>query len=207
MNKITAFEQFLFEFDVPLDILQDTEVIARSLTYSQNQTNLTSKVQDTLRDLRMVPVREWIDSKLEEVRTEVGFECDEIRTSIEWFNKSELGMWHHAHTHDNSFLSGIIYLTVSDSNTWFSVPSIWSKTHTLLNLVQADREHLIFKYPTTVGKMLVFPSGLPHSVSTHNMHAPRFSMSFNAFPSGLVGSKSNEHYRRFMHLSVNQTQD
>jgi hypothetical protein len=205
MDKVQGFDQFLYTFDVPFRILSTAQQIAFSLEYHKNHYNLTSKVEDSIGLPEMAIVREWIDEQLEELRQEERFECDSVKTCIEWFNKSFPGMWHHAHTHDNSFLSGLIYLTESNSETWFSIPSIWSKEYTMLNLSPANKGLTFLKYPTTVGKMIVFPSGLLHSVSEHNNPEPRFSLAFNAFPSGLVGSRSETHHRRFMHVNVNQT--
>lgn len=204
MTRLPAFAQWLYEFDVPDTIVKQVTDIAFSIDYRLNKTNLTSFVPDTVSLPEMKPIREWIDSTLKEVKVDLNFECDEIKTNIEWFNRSDYGMWHHAHTHDNSFISGLIYLTPSSSETIFSVPNLWGPDYTMLNLISPDNARVFSNYPTTVGKMIVFPSKLLHSVSEHNEEAPRYSLSFNAFPSGLIGTQSEQVYRKFMNITVHQ---
>ena len=206
MERVSAFTQWLYKFEAPPLILNQAQVLAFSTQYRLNQVNLTSEVEDTISSPLLIAVRAWVDECLEEVRVDLGLECSELRSTVEWFNKSEQGMWHQEHTHDNSFLSGILYLSPSGSHTRFRFPSLWSDQFTTLNLVSATNEKIIHEQPTEVGTMVVFPSKLLHGVSPHDLPEPRYTMAFNAFPSGLVGSYSPSHYRRFMHLTVNQTE-
>lgn len=204
MNQLRGFSQWMYEFDVPSETLHQMQTLATTLPYQTNQTNLNSFVPDTVDSPQMRPIRKWIDSCLCQVKLDLDLECEELRVNIDWFNRTDTGMWHHAHTHDNSFLSGVIYLTPSDSETIFSVPSIWGPSHTMLNLIHPNNSRVFFNYPTTVGKMLIFPAQLTHSASTHTGLEPRYTMAFNAFPSGFIGSQSENHYRKFMNITVNQ---
>jgi len=204
VKRVPAFEQFLYEFESPGHILDAATEIAMTLPYRVNQYNYTSDDFDTRHLSAMVPIRKWIDECLDEVKSDLQFECEEIRTTIEWFNKSQKGMWHQAHTHDNSFLSGVFYLTPSEAETWFSIKSVFGPEYTLLNLIHPDNHYIFHKNPTKVGKMIVFPSRLLHSVTAHTQAEPRYTMSFNAFPSGFVGTKTNETYRKFMNITVQQ---
>ena len=204
MKRIPTFEQFLYEFEAPEDILNAATEIALKLPYRVNRFNGTTDDFNTRNHIGMVPVRKWIDDCLDEVRLDLGFECEEIRSTIEWFNESHNGMWHHAHTHDNSFLSGVLYLTPSNAETWFSIPCVFGPEYTLLNLIDPKKHFIYHKNPTTVGKMIVFPSKMLHSVTEHTMLEPRYTMSFNAFPSGFIGSQSDKHFRKFMNITVQQ---
>jgi uncharacterized protein (TIGR02466 family) len=204
MKRIPSFEQFLYEFEAPYDILLTSREIAFTAPYRINQYNFTTDDFSTRHLPGMISIRRWVDRCLDEVRRDLQFECEEIKTTIEWFNKSEKGMWHQAHTHDNSFLSGVFYLTPSDAETWFSIESVFGPKYTLLNLIHPDNHYIFYKYPTTVGKMLVFPSKLLHSVTSHIGENPRYTMSFNAFPSGFIGTRTNGTFRKFMNISVQQ---
>ena len=206
MKRLPAFEQWLYEFDVPEEQLEKMREIAFSLPYRINQVNYTTEVLDTLHLEDIRSVRAWVDENLEQVKEDLHLECDKVVSTVEWFNKSEKGMWHQSHVHDNSFLSGIVYLTPSNAETWFSIPNLWGPKGTTFNLIRSDLYYTFLKYPTTVGKMIVFPSKMLHSVTNHLGDEPRYTMSFNAFPSGLIGSKAETHYRRFMHITVNQEQ-
>lgn len=204
MKQLTGFSQWIYEFDVPPNILSQMKEVALSRNYWQNQTNLHTFGPDIASLPEMKPIRKWIDDSLVFLKQDLGLECEEIRTNIEWFNRAERGMWHHTHVHDNSFISGVIYLTPSDAETIFSVPSIWGPEYTILNLISPENSRIFLKYPTNVGKMLVFPAQLKHSVNEHTFDEPRYTMSFNAFPSGFIGSYSDQHYRKFMNITVHQ---
>lgn len=204
MKRIPAFPQWLYEFDVPTAILTQMQEVAQSVNYSPNQTNLNSVVPETVGLPEMVPIREWIDGCLTFVKKDIDYECEELRVNIDWFNRSDKGMWHHAHTHDNAFLSGVVYLSPSNAETIFSIPSIWGPDGTLFNLIHPNNSRVFFSYPTTVGRMLIFPAQVTHSVGEHTFDEPRYTMSFNAFPSGFIGSYSDKHYRKFMNITVHQ---
>lgn len=204
MERVPAFEQWLYKFQAPESILALAQEVALSVPYRVNNKNLTSDDFSSRGLPQMVPVREWVDKCLNQVREDLGFECDEVKSTIEWFNRSEFGMWHSPHTHHNSFLSGILYLTPSDAQTWFSIPNVFGPDHTMLNLIDPNKYFIYHKYPTTVGDMLIFPSGMLHSVNEHTLPEPRYTMAFNAFPSGFIGSQSDSHYRKFMNITVNQ---
>lgn len=206
MIRLQAFSQWIYEFDVPPDILQQLNDVALKVSYAPTQTNFNSFVPETLQMKELVPIRQFIDGHLNQIKLDLGLECEQLRLNIEWFNRSDKGMWHHAHTHDNAFVSGILYITPSDAETIFSVPSIWGKENMILNLVSQDNMRVFQTYPTTPGKMLIFPATITHSVSEHTLDYPRYTMSFNAFPSGFIGSYSDQHYRKFMNITVHQDQ-
>ena len=49
--------------------------------------------------------------------------------------------------------------------------------------------HILHKQPTVAGDLIVFPSTLVHSVDAHTIEEyNRYSLSFNAFPCGLIGN-------------------
>ena len=205
MKRLSVFEQFIYEFEAPPEILSTALEIALRVPYRANRTNYTTDDPDTRNEPGMSSVRGWIDQCLEEVRKDLEFECEEIRSTIEWFNMSHKSMWHQPHNHDNSFLSGVFYLTSSDAETWFSIESIFGPDYTLFNLIDQKNRLVFHKNPTSVGKMLVFPSKINHSVTHHNDEEPRYSLAFNAFPSGFIGTRTSEVYRKFMNISVQQS--
>jgi len=206
MERIPAFTQWLYKFKAPPFILNQAQVLAFSSQYRLNQVNLTTEVEDTISSPLLVAVRAWVDKCLAEIKGDLGLECAELKSTVEWFNQSQQGMWHQEHIHSNSFLSGILYLSPSNSCTQFRFPGLWGEQFTTLNLVAANNEKILYEQPTEVGTMVVFPSKLLHGVTPHDLPAPRYTLAFNAFPSGLLGSKSPQHYRRFMHLTINQDQ-
>ena len=206
MRKVEVFTDWLWEDDCPPDILDIALKFAKAGTYYSGQHNYTSYPEQFFAD-GFDPVREWVDSKLEEVRRELDWEFDELKSTVYWTTMSEKGQWHHAHCHGLSMVSGILYLTQSGSETWFSREGIWGPEHTLFPLHKtADPFTLFHKRKTEVGKLILFPSRLLHSVTEHDLDDPRHSLSFNAFPSGQIGSYSDKHSRRLLNITVNQKQ-
>ena len=141
----------------------------------------------------------WFDECLNKVKIELDYHCDRLQITQCWGNKNLIGHWHHPHTHPNSIVSGVFYVNSSNSNTWFSTESVWDS----FNGVGYDSFRLIFddkltrvihKNPTVAGELIIFPSKLYHSVDEHRAGDKyRYSISFNAFPTGKIGSFSALH--------------
>ncbi len=205
MNKVPIFTDFLYEWDVPKDVLDVARGFALSAPYHTSVKNQTSYPEHYFSDA-FDPVREWVDERLEEIRVDLGMEFEALKSTVFWATKSNKGQWHHCHKHGISFASGIIYLSPSGAETWFSRQSIWGPDHTGIALHDEVKCSLLHKRKTEVGKLIVFPSGLLHSVTEHNKPEPRYCMSFNSYPSGLLGSFSDKHSRRLLNITVNQKQ-
>jgi hypothetical protein len=205
MTKTPVFSDWLYEWDVPENVLNVALEHARGSTYYSALKNQTSYPEQFFGD-DFDPVRDWVDSKLHEIKLDLDLECEFLKSTVFWTTKSERGQWHHTHKHGFSVVSGIIYLTPSGSQTWFSKNSIWSPDLTGVAIHNADKSTLFFKRQTEVGKAIFFPSGLMHSVTEHDQSEPRHTLSFNSYVSGQIGSYSDAHSRRLLNLTVNQKQ-
>lgn len=205
MRKVEVLTDWLYEWDVPEDVLNIALTHAKNATYYNGVKNQTSYPEQFFGD-DFDPVRDWVDSKLHEIKLDLDLECEFLKSTVFWTTRSERGQWHHTHKHGFSVVSGIIYLTPSGSQTWFSRNSIWSPDGTGIEIHNQDKSTLIFKRQTEVGKAIFFPSGLMHSVNEHDRTEPRHTLSFNSYVSGQIGSYSDIHSRRLLHLTVNQKQ-
>jgi hypothetical protein len=205
MEKIPIFTDWLYEWDVPQDILDVALGFALDAPYHSGGKNHTSYPEHFFAD-GFDPVRKWVDARLDEIRLDLNMEFEFLKSTVFWTTKSHQGQWHHCHKHGISFASGIIYLSPSSAETWFSRESIWGPKHTSIALHDVEKSSLLHKRKTEVGKLIVFPSGLLHSVTEHDRLEPRYCMSFNSYPSGLLGSFSDKHSRRLLNITVNQKQ-
>jgi hypothetical protein len=107
-----------------------------------------------------------------------------------WVNVLDLGGMQVMHTHANSFVSGIVYLTPChpESQTVF----IKSGGGTEFRFRNENEEAVPGHFnaerwvspPPSPGDLLLFPSYLMHAVPP-NMGERRITMSFNAIPKGL----------------------
>ena len=140
---------------------------------------------------------------MEEVRLKFELECDKIKISSSWGNRTGGHSIHGAHSHPNSFISGIFYLTDSSAKTVFFCNNHWTgdndplKPTNLSNIVQMmfpGSEHNIIQHfqPSIAGNLILFPSSLIHAVTQTEHHAEnRYTMSFNSFPCGKIGRDSH----------------
>ena len=128
----------------------------------------------------------------------MNFRCDKIEITLSWGNMEKFGQWHDQHSHPNSLMSAILYLTNSNASTIFKMHNFWTGSNNNLdssnasNIVQllpeGDDIHNIHKQSSVSGDLIIFPSSLIHRVDTHNMQGNnRYSMSFNSYPCGIVG--------------------
>jgi uncharacterized protein (TIGR02466 family) len=100
-----------------------------------------------------------------------------------WFNANGKGHSNQIHTHSGSFLSGTFYVTVpnnasdisfyKNSNENYIIASAaHTKTHTVISGATC-------RYSPREGRMLLFPSYLPHEVLPSQIEQERVSLSFN----------------------------
>ena len=146
---------------------------------------------------RFQPLVKWLDECVEEVRVKHKYNCDKISLTRLWGTRSRQNSDFYAHNHPFSLLSGVLYVTDSPAKTWFSERSMWEEVkfvnnstmglHTLPT-IRDNNTDSISKVASEKGKLVMFPSSLLHSVDAHvDSDEPRYTMSFNSFPSGDIG--------------------
>jgi hypothetical protein len=134
----------------------------------------------------------WLDQCLLNIKKELHIKPElNIPVVSCWANKSTKLEGHHQHTHPNSFLSGILYLTTHESGYthFFQKNHFFEKfqTYTLTDIINVEE-----KIKPTAGKLIIFPSHLEHKVSGLVSNEVRYTISFNAFFSGKLGKFSSD---------------
>ena len=107
-----------------------------------------------------------------------------------WGNITHPNHLHHMHIHPNCLLSGIIYIKTPANcgPTMFASPRQLSRMiephFTAKNEINSD----VFIFPAEKGRMLMWPSYLPHAVEhgTANEDEDRIVVAFNLMIRGLV---------------------
>ncbi len=110
-----------------------------------------------------------------------------------WVNKNPRGTWHHEHYHLNTVLSGVLYLQTveNDSISFVNNSKPFFKFYpTVSNIWNSER----FNIEAKDNRVVLFPSGMLHGVPSHNSNYNRFSLAFNVFVKGKIGSKENLTY-------------
>jgi uncharacterized protein (TIGR02466 family) len=141
----------------------------------------------------------WFEQCLEAVRHDLALPFEQLVITQSWANRTMAGESHHGHIHQNSYLSGVFYLTSSDTGpTEFYRDDDWFEFF-LLDDPDITRTVSFTSFPDA-GKLVLFPSNLDHCVAEHADDEPRYTISFNTFPQGAIGGGPGS--RRFLNLKV-----
>ena len=124
----------------------------------------------------------------------VGDEYDEdlsFKITQSWVNLTQPGSaGHHQHIHTNSVISGVLYLqTNNDDSVTFANNYFASMTMRVVTKKYNEFNSDTWRFPVNAGKLLLFPSNLPHQVEYVKGKEDRISLSFNVFPYGILGSR------------------
>ena len=111
----------------------------------------------------------------------------QLKITQSWLTSSVKGQSHHAHTHPNSIVSGVLYINLAphdgisfyrnEDNQWYEL------------LRKEDSYYNAYRYfiQTSVGDIVLFPSNVQHGVQQVTENIERVSLSFNSFFSGEMG--------------------
>ena len=148
------------------------------------------------KDLRIPPYNEklfnWLNTCIAEA-VNYYFWGKQIDFAIcdAWLTKGTSLKTVTAHYHQNSVLSGILYLTDNNSYTAFEIkPRELEHVKQIISIEDADIRHI--KIPSQRGKLILYPSRLLHRVKVFNHQKNvRHTYVFNSFPTGCVSNNSS----------------
>ena len=119
-----------------------------------------------------------------------------------WVVKSEFGQKAIRHFHSNSILSGILYLQDHGITTeFFPEDNFYNKFQQGKIFITAKDNSEITKIEPQLGKLLIFPSYIIHSVPVNRTKSTRYTLAFNTFFSGLICSEPTQVLE--LHVSKN----
>ena len=112
-----------------------------------------------------------------------------------WLNLSKPDSGgHYKHTHSNSLISGVFYIKADPNldSILFTNDYLFSNAINLQDRVKKFNNFNSnrWRVPVSTGNLFLFPSNLPHEVDALGGEENRISLSFNSFPFGVLGSKS-----------------
>jgi len=106
-----------------------------------------------------------------------------------WVNKNSKGTYHHVHSHQNSILSAVYFITGNLSEIVFQR----SVENHLFQNFELERDEYNFynadtwTMPDSKNSLYLFPSRLEHSVPINKNKETRYTISFNVFVKGSIG--------------------
>ena len=206
-----AFPIKLYTFNCSKELLDKTIYAVKNIEYKPRGTdgdkNWSSK-ESILKNNKFSELFEWFHECIEQARLDIKYHF-KLKITVGWVNKnSHQGGGHHLHTHPNSLLDGVFYLTSSDQSkkidsynpqhflfkknetvnccpgdTIFCYQDIWKD-----NIFFSPYESKGLKYieKAEAGKLILFPSNLFHGVVPYNNEfgEERYTIAFNSFPCG-----------------------
>jgi uncharacterized protein (TIGR02466 family) len=154
-----------------------------------NIGNMIGKGMHVLSDPAMTDIRMFIERHIRIFMKEVYAPASPVYAYItqSWLNYTYPGQAHHAHMHDNSFLSGVLYINAHEDAITF----ISGRGHSIrlttdnYNPFNSDT----WKVPVESGDLIIFPSRLVHMVESTptDRTMTRVSLAFNTFLRGEIG--------------------
>jgi uncharacterized protein (TIGR02466 family) len=131
-------------------------------------------------------IKQLIDIEVQVYSKEfLGIIEDSLELSCMWSNVQIHGGVHHFHNHANSFITGVVYLNIPKGNMPGNFAVLDPRPGKTMQEADFYKNSSISNsahtYSVATGKMIIFPSWLPHGtfrfVNTENEN--RISLSFN----------------------------
>lgn len=147
------------------------------------------------------PFTQFVNECLANAFFDMGYEPSFEITSM-WGIKQKPKGVHHRHSHNNSFLSGVYYLSgdKQTKGTTFFAPYRYQTILRPRKLEGSTLKPSTRKYvPFTEGTVVIFPSWLEHETDINDSESNRYIMSFNCMP---VGMTNWSYYDRYNYQSV-----
>ena len=117
------------------------------------------------------------------------YDCDSLRPCLSWINKSTKFSEHRYHSHPNSFLSAIYYISTNPTSTYFESPNTSIYTGIVVNSKSKFNQN-VWSSQAKSGDLIIFPSTLYHWTQPENFDGERLTLSLNIMPTGIVNENS-----------------
>ena len=183
----------LYEFQLPLEIVPTLITDILQIKGGQNSGTNILKHMGTA-DKNFSYFNPELFSFLEGYLSEISADHyrPEAKLSITecWGTINHKFQRHHRHTHPNSILSGIIYLTDSEAATEFYLDNPWHWSESVIQTAKEGFNKVICKVTPSAGKVIIFPSNIEHGTAANLSNDKRITLSFNSFISGNIGRES-----------------
>jgi uncharacterized protein (TIGR02466 family) len=153
---------------------------------TRHQLRTTFDIVDGVNDIRrsnLEPLAWGIWGAMKAWFTDLELDPIELEIRESWFNHYKNGEFMFDHEHPNSIVSGVYYYAVpedSGGDLWFRSPNplmhhrVWPQT--------GNPDYQQFQVKPQVGRLVLFPSWLTHSVMPTTGDEEKISISFNLMP-------------------------
>lgn len=190
MQELPVIKLPFYIWKVPDNILDICDTILKECLWEKNVSNMVSSS-----DIENQDLTSWINSSLLELKNRLypdGSKFVLEATQI-WANMSSNGEKHHRHFHPNSIYSGIIYLSEHESSGatrfYFRDPYYYFETQVFSPVNYSNEvKNRFYDLKAERGQLVIFPSNTWHETTANFDSTTRYTISFNTFFKGLLGS-------------------
>jgi hypothetical protein len=160
-----------------------------------NPDNECSINDSLLHDEKLSNLKSDIQKNIDEYFRKVYCPSDDVEIYItqSWANYTTCGGSHYKHNHSNSFISGVLYVNVYQTD----VIEFSRVKNEILNI--EPTKHNIWNAENwtesvEIGKIILFPSKLIHGVPPRgdSDNSERISIAFNTFIKGKIGVRDHK---------------
>ena len=157
--------------------------LVKQMSFAEPFLNFNRSTKDSyiLNKIEFSSLKKFLLDNLKIYAKTVMETSEELYITQSWANQTKKGMMHHEHIHQNSIVSGVLYLSKEEKlppiqfakNVFDSIQLQRNK----FNLFNSSNCNINIK----PGKLILFPSNLRHSVPINTHNEERYSLSFNTF--------------------------
>ena len=186
------FAEPYFRMNIADAISPQQQEIIRSLPMITNQVNRISEELYLFDRPEMKSIKTAVQAALDVYAREVMGISQNLEVTQSWSLINPPGVGMHGHTHSNSIISGSLYyaeMPDPPGNMIFERYNHYRAIELLVdegknNIYNAPRNAIIPKQ----GDLILFRSGLQHYVEENRSELDRYSIAFNTFVRGTIGS-------------------
>lgn len=188
-------------FPTPIGIYEldrnfaDSEIkFIENLQWEEHIGNYGSVNTNLLDQEEFANLRLFIEKKLKDYldKTVSPIDNNEFYITQSWANITKPGQFHHGHVHQNSLISGVLYINAEKGKDGI----VFTNGESNYERIYLDKkEHNIYNsvkrfIDVKTGDLVLFPSELEHQVEVTSSNSDRISVAFNTFVKGDLGFKN-----------------
>lgn len=186
------FAEPTFVMNIADAIMPKQVKFIQSLKMNTNQVNQISDELYLFARPEMKSIAEAVQQALDTYTSEVMGIAQRLEVTQSWALMNPPGVGMHGHTHSNSMISGSLYYTDMPDPPGNMIFERFN-TYRQIELAIDPRKQNIYNAPRNAivpkkGDVVLFSSSLQHYVEVNNAKTNRYSIAFNTFVRGTIGS-------------------
>lgn len=188
MNIIGLFPQPLYQSDVKFSNEEIAYIESnRGNTYPNVYGNVTSNDNFVLSKKELSSLKTQIDKHLQQyVDNVIGAGGVSLEVTQSWLNYNDKNTSHHTHCHDNSIVSGVVYISREPSQLIFFKEKQYGIKPNITKMTKFNVDAVPINVKQNM--IVLFPSHMLHGVNVNNSDEARISLAFNSFYRGSLGN-------------------